>query len=1154
MTGKGRIGTRLLVSGSLILAAPLQADAGDPPVPADDPLLAAFVDPPAEARPRVWWHWMNGNITEDGIAKDLAWMKRVGIGGAQTFDAAMKTPQIVPKRLVYMAPDWRKAFRFAGSEADRLGLELTIASSPGFTETGGPWVPREDGMKKLVWSETDVVGGRPFTGKLASPPTTTGPFQTLQADPTGGLTLTGGTRIPIAAPLYGDIKVLAWPIAAADSARATASYGDGETVLDGRALVDDDLESAVDVPRHGDGPATLTVRYAASQTIRSARLFVAKSAGRYTGGSLRPALEASDDGIAWRPVAKLTTATVPTTIAFASATARMFRVVFHQADTSRTARFVPLVEGLALGGPNSIPGTSAAVAPPTLKVADFRLFADAKIDRAEAKAAFDIVPDYFALPAGAPEVAGVRTGAVLDLSDRLRPDGTLDWTPPRGRWRVLRLGQSLLGTFNHPAVVEASGLEVDKLDAAAVRRYAEHYLGLYRETAGAELLGKRGVRGFLNDSIESGASNWTPRMIEQFERLRGYDPTPWLPTLTGTVIESRAASDRFLFDYRRTLSDLMASEHYGTIAKVAHENGLTVYGEALENQRPVLGDDLAMRRYADVPMAAVWTYRRESGPQPSYLVDMRGAASVASIYGKRYVAAESMTSLLAPWAYGPRDLKRVVDLEFASGINRPVIHTSVHVPVDDKKPGLSLSIFGQQFNRNEAWAELATPWIDYIARNSLLLQQGRKAADVAYFYGEEAPLTGLYSSKPVADAPKAYDYDFVNADVLTNDLRNDGDALVTSGGARYRLLYLGGSSRMMTLPALRRLAVLIEGGATVVGAKPVADPGLAGDDRAFAALTTRLWPGAGTTKIGRGQMIAGSDVESALRQIGVAPDFTFAGADDAEVLFAHRHLADGDSYFLSNRKDRRETGEARFRVTGKAPELWHAETGRAEAASYRIENGVTVVPLTLEPDGSVHVVFRKPTTATAHTVSEPELTPVANLDDGWTVAFESGRGAPASTRLAKLTPLNENADPRIRYFSGIATYDRTFATPRNWRPGHPLWLDLGEAREIAEVSINGKRAGWAWHAPYRLDIGFQAKPGKNRLTIRVANLWVNRMIGDDQPGADKLTWTTIPSYSGTATLRPSGLIGPVTLAIEASIEAARHSPADHDGNASATER
>ncbi len=1099
-----------------------------------DQLLSQFRDPPVEARPRVWWHWMNGNITEDGITKDFAWMKRVGIGGAQTFDAAMQTPQVVESRLAYMSPQWQRAFRIAASEADRLGLELTIASSPGFTATGGPWVPPADAMKKLVWSEADVIGGRRSGVKLRQPPAVTGPYQSIPVDPAGGLVLTGGQAAPVAKPFYSDIAVLAWPITKAASAQGlAAAYSDGSgTALDGAMLTDEDLASAVAITRPAKGAPTLQAKFPAPRTIRSATLYVPASAGRYMGGSLKPLLEASDDGSDWRPVAEFPAAAVPATVSFAAVTARQFRVVFNRAPGGGVAGFAPPVPGVdmlalgrMLGG-----GGSAMMAAPALKVADFRLSSEARIDRAETKAGFDIASDYFALPANAPDAPGIASANVIDLTSRMRADGTLDWTPPSGHWRVLRLGWSLVGTVNHPASPEATGLEVDKYDGAAVRRYLEHYIGMYRQAAGPELLGTRGVRALLNDSIEAGAANWTPEMIARFKELRGYDPTPWLPALTGTIIESSARSDKFLFDYRRTLADLIASQHYGTIAKVAHENGLTVYGEAQENGRPQLGDDMAMRRHADIPMAALWTYPRELGPQLSYLVDMRGAASVAHIYGKPVVAAESMTSLLSPWAFGPRDLKRVIDLEFAMGINRPVIHTSVHVPTDDKQPGLSLSIFGQHFNRHEAWAQLAKPWIDYIARNSLMLQQGRNVADIAYYYGEEAPLTGLYSEKRVPDAPKVHGYDFINADALMSALTNDGTDLATPGGARYRALYLGGSSRMMTLATLRKLASLVEAGATVIGIKPDGDPGLVGDEREYAALTAKLWPGEAMAGVGMGRVIAASDAEQALAQIGVSPDFSVTGGSgDSEILFNHRQLPDGDSYFLSNRADRSETVEARFRVAGKAPELWHAETGLTEPVSYRIEKGETVVPLTLRPDGSVHVVFRKAAEVDALVITKPEPVQLARLDGPWAVAFEAGRGAPPSVTLATLAPLNESAIPGIRYFSGITTYSQEFRAPKDWHPGQPLWLDLGEAREIAEVSINGRLAGAAWQAPYRVDIGAVTKAGRNRLQIRVANLWVNRMIGDAQPGASKITWTATPTYTANAPLKRSGLIGPVTL-------------------------
>ncbi len=1085
-----------------------------------DPLADGFRDPPMTARPRVWWHWLNGNVTEDGIVKDLEWMKRIGLGGVQHFDASLMTPQIVDKRLAYMTSDWKHAFRLAASTADRLGLELATAGSPGWSETGGPWVPPADGMKKIVWSQTDVVGGRRFAGRLAAPPGTTGPFQALPfADPLAAFE--GKSSAP--PHYYADVAVLAYPITASDDAVPTASAAG--TPVDAAALADDKAETIVTIPKGTvAAPSTLLLTYPRATTIRSATLFIPGALPLFGDAQYLPVLEAQV-GTRWVRIGTLPLTGVPTTISFAPVTATAFRLVLGP----NTA---PPRVGLGAPAPGAVVDGLFPSGPPatTVAIAQLSLSGETKVDRSEAKAGFATVLDYYALSSGVPDTAGIDPARVANLTSRMAADGTLDWTPPAGHWRIVRLGTSLLGTTNHPAAPEATGLEVDKYDSAAVDRYMTQYLGMYRDAAGADLIGAKGVRAIVTDSFEAGDANWTPRMIEQFRRLRGYDPTPWLPALTGAVIGSRARTDAFLYDYRRTLADLLASEHYGTVARVAHANGLKVYGEALEDSRPALGDDIALRRHADVPMAAMWTFPRDGTPRPTLLGDIRGAASVAHLYGQRYVAAESFTSGLAPWAFAPADLKRVVDLEFVNGINRPVIHTSVHQPTDDKLPGLSLAIFGQYFNRHESWAEMARPWIDYIARSSFLLQQGTNVADIAYFDGEEAPLTALYAHAPLADVPVRHAYDFVDADALADTVSVDKGDLVSAAGARYRALYLGGTTRRMTLPTLRRIAALVDQGATVIGAAPIGSPALDDDRASYASLVVRLWSGAPITTVGKGRVVAERDVEAALDRIGVVPDFAYAKPmADSNVQFAHRRLADSDAYFLVNRRDRAERIEAQFRVTGKVPELWHADTGLTTPVAYRVDGDRTIVPLDLAGEESVFVVFRRASSGAgaASVKAAPAATPIT-IAGPWTVAFQSGRGAPAETILPTLAPLERSTVPGIHFFSGIATYSSTFRLPAT-RSGKPMMLDLGKVGDLAEVRINGRMVGTAWHAPYRLDIGSAAKPGVNRIEVRVANVWVNRLIGDAQPGAKPITWTAMPSYRPDAPLRPAGLIGPVTI-------------------------
>jgi hypothetical protein len=1078
-----------------------------------------FQNPPNAARPRVWWHWLNGNITQEGIRKDIDWMARSGLGGLQNFDAEMMTPQLVEKRLPYMSAGWAEAFKFAGQLAEEKQLELGVAASPGWSETGGPWVEPRDGMKKLVWSETVVEGGKPLSLKLATAPQTTGPFQDLFVQPD---IMGQRPEQKTLARFGGDIAVFAVPMASA-AQPAPLIRANGKTLDAGQLALPGDGA----IPEIGPVPAgessIVTVDYPAPQTIRSATVFFPGLGTIFEGAGYRAVLEASGDGTKWQQVAELPIALVPATAGFAPVTAAHFRVVVTAKPPAINPGFMPV--------PGADTGPFAAMAKPKpVRLGQLVLSGQPRVNQFEAKAGFALVDDYTALDTGVDaNEAGVAPSSVIDLSGKVAPDGTLRWTPPKGQWKILRLAYSLTGIENHPATKEATGLEVDKYDGKAVRAYLETYLSNYEKAVGKDLVGARGVRAITTDSTEVGASNWTPRLLEQFQRLRGYDARPWLPALTGIIIGTRARTDAFLYDYRRTLAELMASEHYGTVAKVAHERGLKVYGEALESARVTLGDDMAMRSHADIPMAAMWTYRADLGPNPTAIADMRGAASVSHIYGQNLVAAESLTSAMAPWAFAPGDLRPMIDMEFASGVNLPVIHTSVHQPLgEDKKPGLSLAIFGQYFNRNETWAGMARPWVDYMARSSYLLQQGRFYADVAYFYGEEAPLVALYKKGQPADAPRRYAYDFVNADALMKKLSvKDGD-LVAPSGARYRVLFLGGASHRMTLATLRRLHALAEQGATIVGQAPAGSLGLGDDPKQFAALVGRMWNGAPVVKVGKGQIINGRDVEAALGTLGQAPDFDDGASGDVQLSFVHRRLEDGDLYFVVNRSAAPASTEAGFNVRGKAPEFWHADTGTSEAASYRSQDGKTVVPLVLGARESTFVVFRKPAAAPSGTVPAPTWSQVASMERGWDVRFE-GLAAPAPVAGSALGSHTASSDPLVKYFSGTTIYRNSFTLPSGLRPGPPLKLDLGQVGDVAQVTVNGKPAGIAWKPPYEVEIGSMVVEGANTVEVRVANLWVNRLIGDAQPGATKVTFTAAPTYTADAPLRPAGLIGPVTI-------------------------
>jgi hypothetical protein len=1096
-----------------------------------DALENGFKTPPNSAKPRVWWHWMNGNITKEGIKLDLEWMNRVGIGGFQNFDASLGTPQLVDKRLVYMTPEWKDAFLFTTKLADQLGLEEAIAGSPGWSESGGPWVKPSQGMKKVVWSETSIEGGKPFAGALPHPPTVTGPFQNIPLFDFLA-TISGPASTP--PTFYADTAVIAYRTPASDipvsslQPKITSSGGN----LDLAVLTDGDLVKTTQLPKPpAEKQAWIQYDFSGPQTMNAVTLVLndpGAAAANLFGEALSIAdVEASDDGQTFRKLIDIpNNGGQEHTIAFPATTARFFRVAFTDKPPAGIGEHTFDVE-------NPFGDFSGRKPDPNFEITELVLHPGARVNRFEEKAAYAKIVslDGFETPPVALADA-IRKDDILDLTFKMQPDGTLDWTPPQGRWVVLRFGYSLTGVTNHPASPEGTGLEVDKLNREDVKQYMNTYLDHYKSTVG-ELMGKRGLRYVVNDSWEAGTANWTDDMVAEFTKRRGYDPRPWLPVLTGRVIESSETSDRFLWDFRKTLGDLLAEYHYDQINDILHQRSLGHYGESHEEGRAFIGDGMEVKRSNDVPMSAMWTQKPGlNKEQFGYNADIRESASVAHIYGQNLVAAESMTASSGAWAWSPATLKPTADKEMAMGLNRFVIHTSVHQPLLDKQPGLALGPFGQWFTRNETWAEQATPWIRYLARSSYLLQQGHFAADIAYFYGEDSNLTALFGKKG-PEIPEGYNFDYCNADALIHKLSVVDGQLATASGMRYRVLALDPHSQHMSLPVLRKIRDLVQSGAIVAGPKPTDTPSLSDDPKEFQSLADQIWgSGTGERSFGKGRVYAGLKVADVLATMQVSPDFEYSKLPrDTEVLFVHRKLSDGNLYYVDNRRDQNEDLEATFRVTGKEAEIWHPDTGAIEPASFRIAGGRTTVPLHLDPWGTVFVVFRHAAKTPSRTLPKISDSSIATVEGPWDLSFQADRGAPAKITLDRLASWSDSADEGVKYFSGTGTYTKTIQAPGDWfKPGTRLSIDLGEVKNLAEVSVNGKPLGIVWKTPYRVDVTEVMKAGANTVEIKVTNPWVNRIIGDRQPNVTKTyTFTSPKYYKADSKLVPSGLLGPVQI-------------------------
>lgn len=927
-------------------------------------LKEGFQNPPASSRPQVWWHWMNGNITRDGIRKDIEWMDRAGLAGFHVFDAGLNTQQVVPERLIYMDEGWKDAFRYAIRTGKEHGMEITIASSPGWSATGGPWVEPKDAMKRLTWREMRIRGGELVSVPLPEPYTNTGKFQNVDL---GGDAMDALAMSFKNIRYYEDIAVLAVRVAPQDRTleelgAKISSSGGSFTV---EKMTDGDLNKVCRLPADKEsGYAWIQYEFPGPQTISALSLMDGRIRGYWSDDppTWTSVLEKSDDGEHFTEVVKIPSGgTYLQTISFEPVTAKFFRV--------KVANPLPDMSMAAYG--------AQPVAPKYSKIAEFRLYPTPRIHHAEEKAGFASPHDLHDYPTVS---EGDFPREVIDVTDKVR-DGVLTWDAPEGVWKILRFGYALTGKVNHPAPREATGHEVDKLDPVAFERYVRNYLDTYVNALGGSL---EGLDYILMDSYEAEFQTWTSAMKEEFRARRGYDLLPWLPVLTGEIIGSARESEQFLSDWRKTIGELIY-ENYGRMRRIAREYGMKgLYAEAHEGGRVYVVDGMDVKRQADIPMAACWVPTPGTGsPLEMSVMDIRESASVAHLWGKNLVAGESLTTSGMNgkgWSFDPRSLKWVADTELWSGLNRFVIHESAHQPADTLQPGLGLLMFGQWFNRHETWAGEARSWTDYLARSSYLLQQGKAVVDILLYYGEDTSVVAEYGLQMPDFIPAGYNYDFINPTGLMELLSVEKGDLVTPSGMRYKVLCVDADEAWMSPEIRARIAELKRSGALVC---------------------------------------TPSELTTVLEKI--QPDATM----QEDMRFVHRHTDDAEIYWVNKPSADTRTIEVSFRVKGLKPTLWHPETGRMEAVSYYQKAGRTFVSVPMVPDDAVFVVFAGKGKK-KETVASPAEKGIQTLKGPWTLSFQKGRGAPEKAEYQKLASWTESKDFGIRHFSGTVAYKTTF--------------------------------------------------------------------------------------------------------------------------------
>jgi len=887
-------------------------------------LAQNFANPPDGARPWVYWFWSDGNVTQAGITADLEAMQRVGIGGV----LIMEVDQGVPKGPVrIMTPQWKAMVAFAENEAKRLGIKMVMNNDAGWSGSGGPWNTPENSMQKVVWTERSVSGPSKFDGTLAQPKAVKG--------------------------FYRDIAVLAFPTPKAESPVQQASVPKISTNAPGdfSALIDGDSKTGISLTLP-ENPADFPyVQFEYSDPIEAGAFQVLASFAKQRQGEAEKSLlctfKVSDDGHVFREVARAPANDQIKT--FTPVTARFFRLVFSGNDSSLH------------GG----------------RVNEIILSAAQRIDHYEAKSGLGL--------ASSPEISApsalekcVSKDRILDLTSQFC-EGRLRWDVPAGDWTILRIGHTSTGRMNAPAPQEARGLEVDKLNPAALDKHIEGFIGKILGDAEKPAGRADAFSGIHIDSWEVGYQNWTPRFREEFRRLRGYDPLPWLVVFTGRPVGNVELSERFLWDVRRTISDLLNENYADRMAELAHKRGVNLSIEGYHNG-PF--DPLSYAGRADIPMGEFWV---PPGPLDLNL-NVKAMASAGHIYGKNMIAAEAFTSfdMQSRHQLHPYAVKAIGDAAFCEGVNLFVFHRYAMQPwTDDRVPGMTMGPWGWEYERTATWWESSRPWHEYLARCQYLLRQGNFVADICYLQDEEGiknpPLSGEVKPEP----PPGYDYDLCTAEIVRDQMRVKDGCFVLPDGMRYRLLVMP-QQRLMTPELLQKISELVREGGVLLGDPPLRAPGLSHFpecDAEVQKISESLWGNCDGVNVkehrfGKGRVFRGISPAEALAAIGAPPDFVWAkndpntfipsGGKAYAVSYIHRTMPDWEIYFVANLTEETADISAAFRVSDSSPQLWHPETGKITfPAIYETEkaNGVSRIrlPLALGPRESVFVLFPKGT-------------------------------------------------------------------------------------------------------------------------------------------------------------------------------------------------
>ena len=1111
----------------------------NPDAPESAPVFEGFVSPKGKARVQTWWHWINSNVSREGIDRDLKSMSENNYGAAIIFNISGSDAIRAPEGAVkFNSKEWFENFAYTVETAKKYGMEIGIHNCDGWSEAGGPWITPELSMKRLTSSKVRVKGdGRVQSIKFPKPQ--------MGKDPTKK-----GSK-----DYYEDIAVIAYPafrpaeVAMKPVLRSVKPSNSITKFFVGKpdSMLDGDLKTALTFGATKGDYRSYGIDFEFEKPFEASSVFVNLKWSWFYPKNVF--LLVSDDGKNYREITELKfkNKSSEAYIKIPSTTAKYWRIEKRTSPSpTHYAQIRMNIAELELIPSGELPRNALFIPALMVKVAANR-------------------SNMSSLPRGGdpvPAKALIDPKKIIFVKEKISADGTMQWRVPEGEWEVIRVGFTTNGHTNHPASPAGVGLESDKLSAEATDFHFDSYISKMIDAAGDNA---GSVFKYIEtDSWECGPMNWTQKMPEEFKKLNGYDIMPWLPAMLGEVVESKEATEKFAADFRKTTAHLVTENFYGRLGERIRERGLKYESEPTSEAS--LKDQISLFMKADVPQEEIWQGYREVGKPAVPTWDMgrmeASAASATQFFGKAMATCEALTQQQGNWSDSPLSLKGAIDTILTSGMNVLVFHDFAHQP-DERVPGWQMEPWGSCINRKMPWFSLARDFFDYISRSQYMLQQGKADVRVLCLMTEVPPIDGKQPRLPAGIYSNR-----INGECVRNYLRVKDGKLVSPGRIEYEFLDIlpNAALRLETLETIKKL---VSDGAIVNAEKLPEFLSLSGGEKAlsqWSELSRELF-GDGKksiVKVGKGKVYVGHSAWEMAQVLKIRRSY-ITSVDRLSIM--PRVHVDGKKWFyVVNRSENDRTFEISFDATGKA-EIWNPETAaRTEILEKRESDGYTRIKLEMRRNDSMFVVFtpapkkvfateisldgkktfpnKKPSDeivqnrprlvragdglsaeffkagkldatlsdGTSKSASVEKIRESVSLKTPFTVEFEEQYGAPKSAVFEKFESWTKHADPRIANYSGKAKYSLKVGLPKLGKDER-AYLQFGEILEIGRVKVNGRFAGTLWKKPFRIDITKFAKVGENTIEVEVGNTWVNRCLYDATlPPERRITWSNSMGY------------------------------------------